>query len=259
MKAGAASQRGRQPALFRLEDPLTLRFGSGFFAALPTGPGVYFFRDAAERLLYIGQSSCLKARLGSYRHVTLERHPVRSLRLVARVRKIDWETCETAAEAIERERVLLLEHRPPFNRAGVWAGDPWWLTAEILPGVLRLQLGREAAGGIGPLPASFRYRFGTLARCVYRVSRPELGMHQYPHGLAKQPVPLGLSLPLPDPGTAWELLAEGALGRAERLLEKLDALLPPESLLWQEFWTEEREAVGRWPMRQMRKDGSIEG
>lgn len=251
MKVGLASQRGRQPALFRLEDPLTMRFGSGFFAALPTGPGVYFFRDAGERLLYIGQSSCLKARLGSYRHVTPERHPVRSLRLVARVRKIDWEPCGTAAEAIERERVLLLEHRPPFNRAGVWAGDPWWLTAEVLPGVLRLQLVRnpeaeaEAAGGIGPLPASFRYRFGTLARCVYRVSRPELGMHQYPHGLVKQPVPLGVSLPLPDPGAAWELLAECALGTVERLLEKLDALAPPESLVWQEFWAEEREAVRR--------------
>ena len=133
---------------------------------------------------------------------------------------------------------------------GVWAGDPWWLTAEILPGVLRLQLGRRteteagAAGGIGPLPASFRYRFGTLARCIYRLSRPELGMHQYPHGLAKQPVPLGLSLPLPDPGAAWELLAECALGKAERLLEKLDALAPPESLAWQEFWAEEREAAG---------------
>ncbi len=35
--------------------------------------------------------------------------------------------CASAAEAVELESMLLLKHRPPFNRDGVWKGEPWWL------------------------------------------------------------------------------------------------------------------------------------
>ena len=107
-----AGRKLRQMKLFHLENPLTLRFGNQFFRELPQTPGVYFFYSRDDRLLYIGQSSDLRARLGSYRHVNDERHSRRILRLVARVTRIEWNECSTAAEAIERERVLLLERRP---------------------------------------------------------------------------------------------------------------------------------------------------
>ena len=114
----------RQLKLFHIENPLSLRLGNYFFRTLPSVPGVYFFFGPEDQLLYIGQSSDLKARLGSYRHVTPEKNPKRTLRVVHRMRRVELKECATAQEAIELERVLLLEKRPPFNRAGVWQGVP---------------------------------------------------------------------------------------------------------------------------------------
>ena len=70
-----SSSRRRQPLLFATASPLVARFGADFFGSLPTDPGVYFFYDEGGKLLYIGQSGCLKHRLGSYRHVDPDRHP----------------------------------------------------------------------------------------------------------------------------------------------------------------------------------------
>lgn len=125
------SARRRQPLLISTRSPLGERFGDDFFRTLPTRPGVYFFRDAAGTLLYIGQSGSLRHRLGSYRHVDPDRHPRRLLRLVQRVVSIDWTECESAVEAIALEARLLLEHRPPFNRAGVWPSAEWWLEVRV--------------------------------------------------------------------------------------------------------------------------------
>lgn len=121
----------RQLKLFSTESPLVARLGVEFFRGLPEKPGVYFFHDDTGRLLYIGQSGDLKARLGSYRHVTPEKNPKRTLRLIHRTHRIQWKACKTAREAIKLEATLLLEHRPPFNRAGVWQGAPWWLRVEV--------------------------------------------------------------------------------------------------------------------------------
>ncbi len=234
--------RPKQPGLFSLENVLTQRFGREFFANLPEEPGVYFFSDDAGKLLYIGQSASLRARVGSYRHVVQGRHPRRTLRLVSRIQRIEWELCGSAAHAIARESELLLERRPPFNRAGVWVGEPWWLAGGVVEGKVVLQLQRESSG-IGPLPPSFRYAFGALARLVYRLILPEVAMHCYPCGLMRPSVPLGLSLAMPDAVLAWRLFSEGAQGRTEELLALVDALPPPASSTEQEFWMEQRDQL----------------
>lgn len=117
----------RQLRLFAAENPMRARFPRAFMQTVPREPGVYYFRDAAGKLLYVGQSHELRKRVGSYRHVHPDRHPRRLVRLVHQVRQIEWEICESPEAAIERERVLLLELRPGFNRAGVWKPPPWWL------------------------------------------------------------------------------------------------------------------------------------
>ena len=234
--------RSNQRILFRLEDPLTARFGSAFFTALPEAPGVYFFTGEADKLLYIGQSANLRARLGSYRHVTIERHPRRTRRMVAGIRRIEWELCDSATHAIERERELLLERRPPFNRAGVWIGPPWWLASEIGSGVLRFTR-QSQPQQVGPLPPSFRHLFGTLLRNVHRVLSPDLPLHAYPHGLTRPAVPLCLTLPTPDPQRAWQLIAGFAAGDVAPLFSLLEELPASTSPAMSEFWKEELERL----------------
>lgn len=240
-----ASPNSKQPQLFKIENPLSSRLGNEFFRALPSVPGVYFFFGRENELLYIGQSSDLRARLGSYRHVTPEKNAKRTLRLVHRIHRIEWKECATAEEAIELERVLLLEKRPPFNRAGVWQGDPWWLKIETVGPNLNLELVREESG-TGPHPSAFRYAYGSVVRCLYRVAWPCEPLSSYPYGLFDARVPLSLSLPLPDAVEAAEALRAYAGGHCDPLLSKLAGMPPAASELQQEYWQEEMERVRKY-------------
>ncbi len=238
-----------QLKLFHLENPLSLRLGSSFFRSLPALPGVYFFYGSAGALLYIGQSSDLKARIGSYRHVTPEKNPKRTLRLVHRVVKIEWQECGSPTEAIELERVLLLEHRPPFNRVGVWKGEPWWLKIEAGADRLRLELCREeqeTGSGTGPHPPAFRYLFGSLVRCLYRASLPSAPLSAYPHGLFNATVPLAISLPLPDIAAGADTMRSFAQGIHAPLLTQLEAMPLGATTAEQEYWQEELERLKKY-------------
>jgi excinuclease UvrABC nuclease subunit len=151
-EAAVPSPRPRQMRLFQVSNPITTRLGAEVFASLPQYPGVYFFYDVTGKLLYIGQSLNLRARVTSYRHVSPERHPRRILRLVHRIARIEWQTCETAGAAIELERVLLLQHRPPFNRAGTWQPPPWYLHITAAEDHLQLTLARPEVSNAGSPP-----------------------------------------------------------------------------------------------------------
>lgn len=244
----SVQQRAKQLRLFSLSDPLTDRFGSDYFRSLPQEPGVYFFHGTQGELLYIGQSSDLKARIGSYRHVTPEKNPRRTLRLVHRVAKIEFQTCMTANEAVELERILLLEHRPSFNRAGVWQGDPWWLNVVVSEGIVHLDLTRRE-GGIGPLSSAFRYALGSLTRCLYRASFPSLSISQYPHGLFGPAVPLTLTLLFPDVDDAVEMIMSFVEGDSAELLTRLESLSLGNSKSEQEYWLGEVERLKKYAAR----------
>jgi len=240
----------RQLKLFQLESPLTLRLGSEFFRTLPQSPGIYFFYDGEGQLLYMGQSSDLRARIGSYRHVTPEKHPKRTLRLVSRIALIDVQTCNTAGEAVELERILLLAHRPPFNRAGVWQGDPWWLSMNVEIGGLMLRLQREASpGGLGPLPGVSRHILGTLVRNLLRVANPTWKLSDFPCGLMAYALPLECRLPVSSPSDLVQTLTGALAGDLEGLLAELRALPPPVTLTEQEFWQEELERLEKLTTR----------
>ena len=234
----------RQLKLFNLENPLTLRFGNDFFRSLPEGPGVYFFHGSNGRLLYIGQSSNLRARLGSYRHVDPSRHPRRTLRLVARVTRIEWKECASAAEAVELESMLLLKHRPPFNRAGVWKGEPWWLLVEVEKSNLTLRLQREASSGsLGPLPPSSRYTLGTVVRALLRNDSPTWTLSDFPRGLMAPAIPLECRLQVSTPSNFVQALTKALAGDLAALLAELEALPPPATATEQTYWQEERERL----------------
>ncbi len=238
----------RQLKLFQTESPLLARLGLAFFHELPMAPGVYFFRGANQELLYIGQSANLRHRLNSYRHVTPEKNPRRTLRLIQRTMSIDFERCETAGEAINRERVLLLEHRPPFNRAGVWEGDAWWLTAQIHGERLHLTLSRQRGeeDAMGPLPASFRHVWVSLLRCIIREQEPERSYSEYPHGLTHYGAPKAVMLVMRDPQAARLVVQAFAVGQGADYLTTLAQLPLATTETEQAFWLEELEVLQQY-------------
>lgn len=107
---------------------------------LPRSPGVYIFEDAQGKPLYIGKSRNIAARVRSYFGAAETRDRMeRMLDLTVSVRAVP---CETEFEALVREHRLLVEHKPPFNRAGLRPERNVWLrlTSESFP---RLSIVRE--------------------------------------------------------------------------------------------------------------------
>ena len=245
----AVAVSATQLKLFQIENPLSVRLGNEFFRAIPVCPGVYRFFAIDGKLLYIGQSGDLRARIGSYRHVAPERHPKRILRLVARVARIEWELCESAGEAVQRESELLLEHRPPFNRAGVWRGLPWWLSVSVDGRLIRFQLSREETEqSVGPLRSSFRYVLGPILRSALRVASPAMRLVSFPCGLVRPVIPLDLQLNHDKAEWLRESVIKSASGDCVELLELVGALSSSISLSEQSLWDEDLEVLERYKL-----------
>ncbi|HZS95050.1 MAG TPA: GIY-YIG nuclease family protein, partial [Chloroflexota bacterium] len=83
--------------------------------ALPELPGVYFWKDANGRILYIGKAVNLRSRVMSYFSAARRQRRVREL--VTRARSIEHEVAANELEALFRESSLIKQVQPPFNRA----------------------------------------------------------------------------------------------------------------------------------------------
>jgi DNA polymerase-3 subunit epsilon len=80
---------------------------------LPRCPGVYLFRDAAGRVLYVGKAKDLRTRVRSYFSGDGR---VKVADLLRELAAIDHQPCATDLEASVREVRLIQHHRPRYNR-----------------------------------------------------------------------------------------------------------------------------------------------
>jgi excinuclease ABC subunit C len=83
-------------------------------ARLPSGPGVYRFRDGAGRVLYIGRAGSLRRRVGSYWGDLGDRPHL--ARMVAQIGRVEAVRCASEHEAAWLERLLLEHSIPRWNR-----------------------------------------------------------------------------------------------------------------------------------------------
>jgi excinuclease ABC subunit C len=81
--------------------------------ALPTSPGVYRFRNARGRVLYVGKAQNLRARVRSYFGGGDGR--LRVPKLVDRTTDVDVVVTESVKDALLLENELIKQHKPPFN------------------------------------------------------------------------------------------------------------------------------------------------
>lgn len=113
---------------------------------LPRARGVYLFRGARDRVLYVGKATDLRSRVRSYFGGDERRRIEGLLREVESIKHI---LCDTDLEASVVEARLIRAHSPPYNRAQRGRAAQWWLrlSDELFP---RLVSSR-AEGGLGPL------------------------------------------------------------------------------------------------------------
>lgn len=81
---------------------------------LPHRPGVYLFKAAGERVIYVGKAKDLRARVGSYFRASADLEP-RKQTMVRTVRDLSFIVTDTELEALALEANLIKQYRPKYN------------------------------------------------------------------------------------------------------------------------------------------------
>ncbi|MFH0762917.1 MAG: excinuclease ABC subunit UvrC [Candidatus Omnitrophota bacterium] len=80
--------------------------------SLPEAPGVYMFKDAAGRVIYIGKAKSLKKRVQSYFSRRLDS---KTQAMVAKITGLDYILAPTEAQAQILEAALIKKRQPQYN------------------------------------------------------------------------------------------------------------------------------------------------
>ncbi len=83
---------------------------------LPEGPGVYLWRDAEGKVLYVGKAKRLRSRVRNY-VATDHAESVKTRHLMLQVRALDTIVVPSEAHALILEANLIKEYKPRFNIA----------------------------------------------------------------------------------------------------------------------------------------------
>jgi excinuclease ABC subunit C len=82
--------------------------------AIPESPGVYRFRDARGRVIYVGKAKSLRQRLNSYFADFASLHP-RTQMMLQTAAGVEWTVVGTEVEALQLEYSWIKEFDPRFN------------------------------------------------------------------------------------------------------------------------------------------------
>lgn len=94
-----------------MADPATYRPAPG---EIPTSPGVYRFRDAHGRVIYVGKAKNLRSRLSSYFQDIANLHH-RTQTMVTTAASVEWTVVGTEVEALALEYTWIKQYDPRFN------------------------------------------------------------------------------------------------------------------------------------------------
>src|ERR1700723_2226688 len=130
-------------------------------ANLPLQPGVYLFKDAAEKVLYVGKAQSLRNRVRSY-FLDKTIQDAKTGSLMREVADVDYIVVDNEKEALALENNLIKQHQPRFNI--LLRDDKTYpyikLTSEKYPRVyVTRRLRKDGATYFGPyFPANLAHR-----------------------------------------------------------------------------------------------------
>ncbi|HSX48324.1 MAG TPA: excinuclease ABC subunit UvrC [Candidatus Nanoarchaeia archaeon] len=81
---------------------------------LPAEPGVYFFKDAKGKIIYVGKAAVLKNRVKSY-FLAGTVHGPKNQVLVSEIKDVDWIAVASEVEALFLESEFIKRYKPTFN------------------------------------------------------------------------------------------------------------------------------------------------
>lgn len=80
---------------------------------LPAEPGVYFHKNAAGEIIYVGKAAVLKNRVRQY--FQKSQKDIKTLALVAEINDTDWITVDTEMDALFLESEMIKRYMPKWN------------------------------------------------------------------------------------------------------------------------------------------------
>src|SRR5271156_5210934 len=83
-------------------------------AQLPLSPGVYLYKDAGGRIIYVGKAKSLRLRVRSYFSED-KLGDIKTGTLIAEARDIEYILVDNEKEALALENNLIKQHQPRFN------------------------------------------------------------------------------------------------------------------------------------------------
>ena len=83
---------------------------------LPLLPGVYLFKDARGKIIYIGKAKNLRNRVRSY-FQSRNQHDAKTERMISRASDFELMVTASEVEALILEANLVREHKPRYNVA----------------------------------------------------------------------------------------------------------------------------------------------
>ncbi len=99
-----------------MTEPKTTERTRRLLKSLPDSPGIYVFRDANGRVLYVGKAKSLRKRVMSYfRKGGPVEDNLRISRMLRKLHDFDFVVTSSETEALLLESNFIKHHRPPFN------------------------------------------------------------------------------------------------------------------------------------------------
>ena len=95
---------------------------------IPNGPGVYFFKNSTEKILYIGKAKSLKKRVNNYFANTA---PTKAKKIVQASSRLGFKETNTELTALLAEAELIKIHNPKFNRQLKKYGQTYFIKLDV--------------------------------------------------------------------------------------------------------------------------------
>ncbi len=130
-------------------------------ALLPLAPGVYLYKDAAGKIIYVGKAKSLRARVRSYFNED-RLLDAKTGTLISEARSVDYVLVDNEKEALALENNLIKQHQPRYNV--LLRDDKTYpyikLTSERFPRVyVTRRLKKDGSSYFGPyFPGNLAYR-----------------------------------------------------------------------------------------------------
>ncbi len=97
------------------------------YSSLPSSPGVYFFKNSKDEIIYVGKAKSLKDRVRNYFSSTAVR---KAKKIVRNASRLSYENTNTELGALITESELIKKHKPRLNTQLKKYGQSYFLKVQ---------------------------------------------------------------------------------------------------------------------------------